>query len=191
MQRRRVLAGRGPPGGPGPEPGSASFFDNNGVIVMLPGVPPGGSISANGYLVLGIGTQTNNSPSGVDRLSGRQQPERPQLRELHHDHELQQRLLQRRVLQRLSRHGIERPLLSLEPIPTGDGGEWFDPPSLLALSATNTGYPSGPSGGVQFQVGNYDSLTSSSNNVFSDIAGRVPTVSSTGGFPSSSAETFI
>ena len=39
--------------------------DNNGVIVQLPSVPVGGSPSVNGSLVLGIGTQSNNMPSGV------------------------------------------------------------------------------------------------------------------------------
>ena len=39
--------------------------DNNGVGLLLPSVPSGGSPSATGYLVLGIGTQSNNSPSGV------------------------------------------------------------------------------------------------------------------------------
>ncbi|HEY6308012.1 MAG TPA: DUF3443 domain-containing protein [Candidatus Angelobacter sp.] len=34
--------------------------DNNGVIVELPAVAPGGAISTNGALVFGIGTQSNN-----------------------------------------------------------------------------------------------------------------------------------
>ncbi|HEY6837619.1 MAG TPA: DUF3443 family protein, partial [Geobacteraceae bacterium] len=39
--------------------------DNNGVLVQLPTVAPGGAPSDNGQLVLGIGTQTNNTPNGV------------------------------------------------------------------------------------------------------------------------------
>lgn len=35
--------------------------DNNGVIVELPSVPAGGSVSTNGSLVFGIGTQSNNA----------------------------------------------------------------------------------------------------------------------------------
>ena len=34
--------------------------DNNGVVVELPAVPAGGSVSMNGSLVFGIGTQSNN-----------------------------------------------------------------------------------------------------------------------------------
>ncbi len=52
-------------------------LDNNGVIVMLPGVPPGGSVSANGYLVLGIGTQANNSASGATAYPADSKPNDP------------------------------------------------------------------------------------------------------------------
>jgi hypothetical protein len=34
--------------------------DNNGIIIELPSVPAGGAPSANGSLVFGIGTQSNN-----------------------------------------------------------------------------------------------------------------------------------
>ena len=35
--------------------------DNNGVVIQLPAVGPGGAISATGLLVFGIGTQANNT----------------------------------------------------------------------------------------------------------------------------------
>ena len=44
-------------------PVSLLSVDNNGVIVELPSIPYGGQPSVDGYLVLGIGTQTNNIPS--------------------------------------------------------------------------------------------------------------------------------
>lgn len=34
--------------------------DNNGVIIMLPAIPPSGAASVNGSLIFGIGTETNN-----------------------------------------------------------------------------------------------------------------------------------
>ncbi len=40
--------------------------DNNGVILELPVIPFGGVASLEGYLVLGIGTQSNNIPQQVD-----------------------------------------------------------------------------------------------------------------------------
>ena len=35
--------------------------DNNGILMRLPLIPLGGATSANGYLILGIGTQANNA----------------------------------------------------------------------------------------------------------------------------------
>jgi len=42
--------------------------DNNGVIVALPSVPVSGSPFVTGSLILGIGTASNNQPSGVTVL---------------------------------------------------------------------------------------------------------------------------
>ncbi len=37
-------------------------YDNNGVILQLPGVASGGASSLSGYLILGVGTQGDNMP---------------------------------------------------------------------------------------------------------------------------------
>lgn len=39
--------------------------NNNGVLISLPAVPAGGAAAVTGSMVFGIGTQTNNTPSGV------------------------------------------------------------------------------------------------------------------------------
>ncbi len=38
--------------------------DNNGVLIQLPPVPDGGSLTANGFLIFGIGTESNNALAG-------------------------------------------------------------------------------------------------------------------------------
>lgn len=46
----------------GPDAGNSGLSDNNGVVLQLPAVPDGGAASASGYLLLGIGTRSNNTP---------------------------------------------------------------------------------------------------------------------------------
>ncbi|MDE1978324.1 MAG: DUF3443 domain-containing protein [Betaproteobacteria bacterium] len=51
----------------GANPISAFAVDNNGSILTLPDVAPGGAASATGTLVFGIGTQSNNAlPAGAE-----------------------------------------------------------------------------------------------------------------------------
>ncbi len=69
--------------------------DNNGVIVQLPSVPSSGAPSVNGYLVLGIGTRSNNVPSGVTAYAA------DAVRQFHHN-------LQRKQPQRVHRHRQQR-----------------------------------------------------------------------------------
>ena len=43
--------------------------DNNGVVVVLPSLPGDGAINVIGSLILGIGTQSNNTPGSVTTLN--------------------------------------------------------------------------------------------------------------------------
>jgi hypothetical protein len=43
--------------------------DNNGAILSLPSISQNGAAFANGYLIMGIGTQSNNQPSGVSTFT--------------------------------------------------------------------------------------------------------------------------
>jgi hypothetical protein len=43
--------------------------DNNGVLMMLPGLPSGGASAATGALIFGIGTETNNMPNSATRYA--------------------------------------------------------------------------------------------------------------------------
>jgi len=49
--------------------------------------------------------------------------------------------------------------------------DWYCPWSTISLSANNTGSSGSPRGTVSFHIGNFDSLTTSPNNVFAEIGG--------------------
>jgi len=137
--------------------------DNNGVIVQLPSVSAGGSPSVDGSLVLGIGTQPNNMPSGVAAYTASQFGN------------------VNTTFNGTSYHGFidsgsnglffSTSLLPNCPAPNSG---WFCPSSTTSLSATNTGASGSPSSLVSFQIANLESLLNSSNNVFNDIGGSAP-----------------
>ncbi len=138
-------------------------LDNNGVAVQLPSVAAGGALSINGYLILGIGTRSNNIPSGVTAY-----PADPNVGEF-----------------TTTLSGTTYPSF----IDTGSNGlffpspspavlpecvafpGWYCPSSTQTLTATNRGYAGSPSGTVSFQIANFDSLIFSPNYVFSNIGG--------------------
>jgi hypothetical protein len=138
--------------------------DNNGVIVQLPSVFPGGAPSADGFLILGIGTQANNIPPGVTTY-----PADPLRGEFF------------TVFNGTSFNGVIDTGTSALLFPSGGvvpncaapNSFWFCPSSLTNLSATNEGAPGRvPSGVVSFQIGNFVSLIVSGNKVFPDIGGN-------------------
>jgi hypothetical protein len=136
--------------------------DNNGVIVQLPSVPLGGTPLVNGSLVLGIGTQSNNVPSGVTAYT------------LDPYGEFVTAFNNRSYssFTDTGSNGLFFPSSGLLPNCT-DYSDWFCPSSTTSLSSTITGASGSPSGVVSFQIGNFDSLViNSSNNVFADIGGN-------------------
>jgi hypothetical protein len=138
--------------------------DNNGVIVRLPSVPPGGAASVNGTLLLGIGTQANNVPSGVTAypasafanfttsLGGENYTG---------------------FLDTGSNGIFFTPpaTVDLPACPNNIG--WFCPPATVSLSAATTGASGSPTGMVDFQIDNALVLFSSSNMVFADLGADV------------------
>ncbi len=142
--------------------------DSNGVIVELQSVPLNGLPSANGILVLGIGTKTNNTPpAGVtvynaDVLVG-------EIRTTFNGN------LYGSIIDSGS-NGLFFPPPSTSMLPdcplnTG----WFCPAaSTVILSAKNAGSSGSPSNDIFFQIGNLNNLTNSSNRVFSNIGGSTP-----------------
>jgi len=140
--------------------------DNNGVLVQLPSVPSGGTTAVNGSLVLGIGTQSNNSPSAVATYAANQAGEFTTT--------LGGTAYGSFIDSGSNGLFFTSPSASLLPDCSNPNAGWFCPPSTASLSATNTGTAGSASGAVSFQIGNYATFMNSSNNVFVDIGGNLP-----------------
>ena len=143
--------------------------DNNGVIVQLPSVPRGGVSSVNGSLVLGIGTQSNNTPSAVQTYPVNQFGEFiTNLNGISYDSFID-----------TGSNGLffSSPSTSLLPECRAPYSAWFCPTATIDLSATNMEASGSPSDAVSFQIGNFVSLVSSFDSVFVEIGGN-----SAGGF---------
>ena len=148
--------------------------DNNGVIVQLPGVPLGGSASVNGSLILGIGTQSNNTPSGVTTYHADQYGE---FITVFNGISYDQSFIDS------GSNALSFPTPMTNTLPTCSG--WFCPSFTMNLSATNKDHSGSPSGDVSFQIGNATSLFKSSNNVFVEVGASMsgPPVSFDWGLP--------
>jgi hypothetical protein len=134
--------------------------DNNGVIVQLPSVSLGGTTSVSGSLVLGIGTQSNNTPSGVTMY-----PASSTYGEF-------TTTFNGKTYASFIDSGSNGLFFDASTATSlTDCSGWFCPSSTQSLSATNKGYPFTPSGAVSFQIGNALTLFSSSNNVFVELGG--------------------
>jgi len=148
--------------------------DNNGVIVQLPSINLGGSPSVNGFLVLGIGTQSNNTPSGVTMYPANSSGE---FTTVFNGTSYNQSYIDS------GSNGLFFNARSIRTLPTCTSGDWFCPSSTQSLSATNEGYAGSPSGAVSFQIGNASSLFNSANNVFIELGAPSPGTSFDWGLP--------
>lgn len=146
-------------------------LDGNGLILELPGVPAGGTASLTGSVVLGIGTRSNNAPSAVTAyaldgngafhtvLGGRLNPGYLDTGS--------------NGLFFAAPSGVTIPAC-----PTPDD-TWFCPTPPMQLSATNSAASGPASTAIGFEIGDFEALVASSNNVFAEIGGPAP---SPGGF---------
>jgi hypothetical protein len=138
--------------------------DNNGVLVQLPSVPPGGVPSVNGTLVLGIGTQANNTPAAVTTF--------PANAVGNFTTTFNGASSSNSFIDSGSNALYFTAPASLLPTCPLPNTGFYCPASLLPLTAINTGAPAGsPSNQVSFQIGNLSTLLSTGNNVFSEIGG--------------------
>lgn len=147
-------------------PVAALPVDNNGVLVQLPGVPAGGATTVSGSLILGIGTRANNIPSGVTRYPASAAGNFFTT----FDGSTYGSFID------TGSNGLFFPATLAGTLPdcAFPNAAWFCPPVTRSLSAVNTGSLGSPSGTVSFQIGNFDSLMATPNNVFSNIGGGYP-----------------
>ncbi len=140
--------------------------DNNGVVVQFPSVPLNGAPSADGTLLLGIGTRSNNVPAAVTTYAANGFGEFITI-------------FNGAVYSSFIDTGsnglfFPPPSGSLLPDCAFPNSAWFCPSSTLDLSATTIAATGSPSGVASFQIGNFIGLIASSNMVFSDIGGNSP-----------------
>jgi hypothetical protein len=144
--------------------------DNNGVILQLPSIGSSGSVSASGYLVFGIGTETNNTLGSAQVFttdsSGNFQTT------------------------------FDGSTLGSSFIDSGSNALFFEdsalapfecysnqfycPTATTSLTATNTG-ENGVTNNVTFYVANLKGL-SGSNFAFDDVGGPAPSIPNFGSY---------
>jgi hypothetical protein len=144
--------------------------DNNGVIVQLPRIPLGGLPSVNGNLILGIGTSSNNVPSGVTAYSTNTVGEIVTT--------LNGTAYPSSIIDTGS-NGLFFPPPSASQLPNcaPPNDTWFCPSLSAVFSAVNAATSGSPSSApISFQIGHFNNLVSSPNVAFSEIGGPLPPI---------------
>ncbi len=136
--------------------------DNNGAILELPDIPFGGVSSISGYLVLGIGTRSNNTPGSVTVFPA--DPNTANFTTKYNGQIYSQSFID-------SGSNAYYFPSSISQCGSELAG-WYCPGSLSTQTATNVGFSGTPSSSVSFYIGNLsDLLTNSSGNVFIEMGG--------------------
>ncbi len=138
--------------------------DNNGMMVELPAIVSDGFSSAGGYLILGIDTRSNNTPSGVTTYA---------TDETGNFFTSFNGTVYSNSFIDTGSNGLFFPAAgsALFQLCAPPNTSWYCPPTVIDLSATNMGVFGSPGASVSFQIGNFAELINSSNRVFSNIGG--------------------
>jgi len=151
----------------------ASFStDNNGVIIQLASIPSTGATTGSGYLVFGIGTESNNALDGATVLTANE--------EGNFITEFNGQQLTGSFIDSGS-NALYFNDSSLDGSMCGTSGgaaQFYCPASTTSLTATNQG-ESGATSDVSFQVANLNNI-SNSDFAIDDVAGTAPAIA---GFP--------
>jgi hypothetical protein len=143
-------------------PVSVLPLDNNGVILQLPNVAATGTTWTTGYIVLGIGTRSNNIPSPVNAYAA--DPQTAQFLTTFNGQTY-------RSFIDSGSNGLFFPSGIISDCGGGLAG-WFCPSTQTILTATNSAYTGSPGGSFDFQVVSMrDLMNNSTAWVFPSIAG--------------------
>jgi hypothetical protein len=147
-------------------PVAALPVDNNGVIVELPSVSANGEPSLSGSVILGIGTESNNSASGATAYAADSSGEFGTVFSAYSSSELPA------FIDSGSSVWFVPPISSLPDCSASHGSGWsgwYCPSSTQSLSASTVSATGSPQNSVSFQLGNAYSLLNDGNNVYSNI----------------------
>ena len=149
-----------------PNPVARFANNNNGTLVQMPAIPAGGSATAQGSLIFGIGTQSNNAiASGVTVYSTNSAG---QFTATYNGTALRQSLLD------TGSNGLFFPDTTITPCPTtSTSNGFFCPASTTAVSATITGV-NGATTTAGLSIANAQLVFASGNFAYNDIGGPFP-----------------
>ncbi|MGE5085248.1 MAG: DUF3443 family protein [Bacillota bacterium] len=138
---------------------------NNGVVIKLPSVPTVGAGAAYGYMILGIGTASdpNNEATGVTVY--------PTSNSGYFTTTFNGTGLVKSFVDSGSNF-LFFPKTNSLPFCSGST-TWYCPTSTQALTASLTGAGGAPTGSVNFDIGNTNTLISYNNMVYDNIGGDI------------------
>jgi hypothetical protein len=147
------------------------FFptDNNGVALQFPAISSGGATALSGWLVLGIGTQDNNIPSGVNTFPA---DTNGYFQTIFNGKTYSSSFIDS------GSNGLFFPGTGLLPACDATGGAFgfFCPSSLTNFTAVQAGKNGSPMVNVNFQVMNAQQAlaTTNPNIIFNNLGGSFP-----------------
>ena len=134
--------------------------DNNGVMMEFPSVPTEGTASSTGYLVFGVGTQSNNTPpAGVSTFLSDNQGEITTT-------------LNGRTYPGLIDSGTDVllfPSTGINNLGSFQSSSFYSPSCNVNLTATMNSSGSATTEGVTFQIADLSNVTLPSNFVLSNV----------------------
>ena len=138
-------------------PVTALPVNNNGVIIELPSLNPSGAPSVDGYLIFGVGTQANNSLTGVLKYSADAHGQfTAQINGSIYDSFLDS-----------GSNGVFFPATADLPA----CGPWFCPSVSKTYSSINKSADGSTASTIRFQVANATQLLNSPNHTFNNLSG--------------------